>query len=90
MTGARSGPAIWVLVAALLLAGPLGACGKKGAPRPAEDAASEYTYPRAYPNLPSVIRPGGAPPGQGPAHAGDLSPFPTSRTTTTYGSPPAQ
>lgn len=40
------------LAVALCLAGPLAACGKKGAPTAPKDQPN--TYPRAYPNDPGT------------------------------------
>ena len=71
--------------AALILAAPLGACGKKGSLKVPEGQESQYTYPLTYPAPETVV----PPPGEEEANAGPsfLSPFPKSRTTTTtYGS----
>ncbi len=72
--------------AALILAAPLGACGKKGSLKAPEGQKSQYTYPLTYPVPATVVPP---PPGEEEANAGPsfLSPFPRSwTTTTTYGS----
>ena len=52
------------LMLALCLAGPLAACGKKGAPSAPADEPN--VYPRAYPSTPGVTTP-----------APDRSAFPT-------------
>ena len=46
-----------VIMVALLVA--LGACGRKGSPKPPAGQESAYTYPQAYP-APSTVKP---PPG---------------------------
>ncbi|MHA1599375.1 MAG: hypothetical protein ACTSW2_01000, partial [Alphaproteobacteria bacterium] len=83
----------WIIAAALVVT--LAACGKKSKLVPPDDTAASYTYPRQYPNpgtdpldteKQSKTRDRPAPP-----HAGDLSPFPTDRTTTTiYRSEPVE
>ena len=85
------------LAAALLLAGPV-ACGKKGAPEPAEGFEDEYSWPQAYPAPIGVLPRGAAPPeaeeeeaeaaggvfSPPPQPDNDaLSPFPTRRSRTT-------
>jgi hypothetical protein len=55
------------LLLALCLAGPLAACGKKGAPAAPKDQPN--VYPRAYPNDPSR-----------PAKTPDPSAFPSNDT----------
>jgi predicted small lipoprotein YifL len=75
---------------ALVLAGGLAGCGKKGPPGPPEGEEASYNYPKTYPNPATVV------PEQpeelrksreAPAHAGGITVFPTdSRTKTTYGS----
>jgi len=80
-----------VAAVALVLAA-LGACGKRADLEPPPGEESRYTYPRAYPDPASVL-----PPGTGeatsrsrevPSHAGNISPIPGGRRTTTYGQPP--
>ena len=77
------------LVAALLV---LGACGKKGDLRAPDGEEAAYTYPRVYPK-PSTVGPQGspAPPRsrEVPRGSGDISPFPQSRRSVTYGDPAA-
>jgi hypothetical protein len=90
MTAMQMLRAICVCALALGLTGGLAACGKKASPRPPEGQESEYTYPRAYPDPKTVVPDADGESGAAPAHAGDLSPFPTSRTKTTYGSPISQ
>jgi hypothetical protein len=78
------------LVLALVLAGSLGACGKKGDPGPPEGEKASYTYPKTYPPPASVL------PDQSeelrksreaPAHAGGITVFPSdSGSKTTYDS----
>ncbi len=79
-----------ILLAAALVAGGLAACGKKNSPAPPEGMASQYTYPLIYPNpgtvLPQEIEEEEVRTGEAPAHAGDITTFPTGRTKTTYGS----
>jgi hypothetical protein len=82
--------AICVCTVVLGLAGGLAACGKKASPRPPEGQESDYTYPRSYPDPRTVLPGAEGESGESPAHSGDLSPFPTSRTKTTYGSPTSQ
>ena len=53
------------VILALCLAGPLAACGKKGAPAAPKDQPN--VYPRAYPNDPT----------KAPAKAPDPSAFPS-------------
>jgi predicted small lipoprotein YifL len=82
------------IIAVAVLA-TLAACGKKAALEPPEDATQSYTYPRQYPNpatvLPSTEDANKTKAQPTPPFAGDLSPFPSSRTkTTTYRSEPAQ
>ncbi|MEE9210202.1 MAG: lipoprotein [Kiloniellales bacterium] len=43
------------LIAAVVLALALGACGRKGSVRPPEGQESEYTYPQVYPAPGSVL-----------------------------------
>ncbi len=71
----------------LLLAGALSSCGKKGSPGPPEGEESSYTYPGIYPNPASVLpKTEAEEKWKTPAHAGDLTVFPSaSRTKTTYG-----
>ena len=70
----------------LLLAGALSGCGKKGAPRPPEGEESSYTYPGIYPNPASVLPETEAEEWKTPAHAGDITVFPSaSYTKTIYG-----
>lgn len=61
----------------------LGACGKKGSPKPPQGEESAYTYPQAYP-APSTVGP--PPEGEDPqATRGPDSLFHDPRTkTTTY------
>ena len=78
------------LALALALAGGLGACGKKGAPRPPEGEAANYTFPKTYPN-PATVGPDQSEEvrksREAPAHAGGITVFPTdSRSKTTYDS----
>ena len=81
--------ALGFLLAAALIAGGLAACGKKNAPAPPEGMESQYTYPRTYPNpgavLPQESEEEEVRTGEAPAHAGDITTFPTGRTKTTYG-----
>ena len=85
-----------VLTAALAL----NACGKRAELRPPDDATEAYTYPKAYPK-PSSVGPAAAgtateeeepraltSPDEVPTGAGRLSVFPSTRRTTTYGTPP--
>ena len=78
----------------------LGACGKRADLRAPDDAAEPYTYPKVYPK-PSTVGPAAAgpateeeaPPARArvdevPSGAGRLSVFPSTRRTTTYGTPP--
>lgn len=93
----RAQAALLALAAALLLAGPV-ACGKKGAPEPADGFEDEYNWPQAYPAPIGVLPRGAAPPEPeeeeaettggvfSPAPQPDndaLSPFPTRRSRTT-------
>ncbi len=91
-TLARTG--LCLVLPALVLVGALAGCGKKGPPGPPEGAASNYTYPKTYPNPASVLPEHEADERKerrAPAHAGGISTFPaTSRTKTTYGSGAAQ
>ncbi|WP_299621070.1 hypothetical protein [Pelagibius sp.] len=65
-------------VAAALLAA-LGACGKKGRPKPPEGEESAYTYPQPYP-APGTVGP--PPEGQDPQdYRGPTSIFTDPRTT---------
>ena len=87
----RRGP-VMTLAAVLALAVVLGACGKRGTLRAPDDATEAYTYPRQYPKPETVVpqdttarRSGELSP-----NAGDLSPFPNARKTTTYSSPAPQ
>ena len=85
MSRART-PAL--LLAALIAAGTLGACGKRNAPSPPEGEESNYTYPQVYP-APETVLPA-KPEKEARSrevlpHAGGISTFPTSRTRTTYG-----
>lgn len=84
---------IWVLIAVALAAG-LAGCGKRGELKPPAGEESRYTYPRPYPDPKSVLpsETGQSAPRslEAPVHAGDLSPFPGGRRTTTYGQPPVQ
>ena len=81
--------ALGLLLAAALIAGGLAACGKKNAPSPPEGMESQYTYPQTYPN-PGAVLPQESEEevrtGEAPAHASDITTFPTGRTKTTYGS----
>lgn len=98
MSGAPARPArlraVLCLVLAGLIAGAgLAACGKRGSLEPPEGEEGAYTYPRFYP-APSTVLPPEEPEArprsrQAPSHAGDLSPFPQERETTTYGEPAA-
>ncbi|NIA68428.1 hypothetical protein HBA54_07465 [Pelagibius litoralis] len=73
--------ALVVVMTALLIG--LGACGKKGSPKPPEAEKSAYTYPQAYP-APGTVGP--PPEGADPYEdRGPTSIFRDSRTkTTTY------
>jgi len=77
-----------------ILALALGACGKRGGLRAPEGKESAYTFPKVYPKPSSVLPDGTAQTRprtrEVPRGAGDLSTFPNSRTTTTYGDPEAQ
>ena len=76
------------LVMVLALAAVLGACGKRGTLRAPDDATEAYTYPLQYPKPETVVpQDGGAAQRSRelPSAASDLSPFPNSRKTTTYG-----
>ncbi len=68
----------------LLLAGALSSCDKKGSSPPPEGKESSYTYPRIDPNPASVLPKKEAEEWKTPAHAGDISIWPNSRTKTTY------
>ncbi len=88
MSRARVRAALCLAAAALVLGAGLGACGKRGGPRPPEGEESRYTYPRTYPHPRSVLpseEEGETVPGESPAHAGDISTFPKPRSRTTYG-----
>lgn len=97
-----AGPARWrpwrraavLSLVAAALAVSLGACGKRGKLEAPPGEESRYTYPRAYPDPASVLPPetGEATPRsrEAPSHAGDISPIPSGRRTTTYGQPPVQ
>ncbi len=81
------------LAAVLALAVALGACGKRGSLRAPDDATEAYTYPRQYPKPETVLPKGDTAvrrSGEVSPSAGDLSPFPNSRKTTTYSSPAPQ
>ena len=62
--------------------------------KPPEGEESRYTYPRPYPDPASVLEhqaPQSEPRSlEAPTHAGDLSPAPRGRKSTTYGQPPVQ
>ncbi|MFQ5775682.1 MAG: hypothetical protein ACE5GS_14265 [Kiloniellaceae bacterium] len=94
MSAARARRGLALALAAAVLAGGLAACGKRASPRPPDGEESRYTYPRSYPDPATVLpraEPEAAPPSRrAPVHAGGLSPFPTSRTRTTYGEPTDQ
>jgi predicted small lipoprotein YifL len=86
---------VWPLLAAVILAASLAACGKKANLAPPENAQVPYTYPKQYPNpasvLPSPEEEAATPARPAPPHAGTLTPFPLDRTTTTtYQSAPVQ
>jgi len=54
----RTRAALRLLLAAAVaapLALGLGACGKKGSPKPPEGEESQYTYPQAYPDPATVV-----------------------------------
>ncbi len=80
------------LALALALAGGLGACGMKGAPRPPVGEEANYIFPKTYPN-PATVRPEQSEEvrksQEAPAHAGGITVFPApSRNKTTYDSGP--
>ncbi|RMD63368.1 MAG: hypothetical protein D6826_05095 [Alphaproteobacteria bacterium] len=88
-------PSFWLRLAlAGLVVAAIAACGKRSELAPPEGEESRYTYPRPYPDPASVLPPDeseSAPASREvPTTAGDLSPFPDSRRTTTYGQPPVQ
>ncbi len=88
MTGGR------LILAALMAALALSACGKRAPLRAPDDATEAYTYPRVYPN-PATVLPSGKTAEKPRSReitrgAGDLTSFPNPRTKTTYGDPDAQ
>ncbi len=82
-----------LIMVACVLALALSACGKRADPRAPDGEEAAYTYPRVYPN-PATVLPAGAEDTklksrEIPRGAGDLSPFPNSRTKIIYGNPNA-
>lgn len=69
----------------LLLAGALSSCDKWGFLWPPEGEERSDTYPRIYPNPASVLPKTEVEEWKTPAHVGDISIWPNSRTKTTYG-----
>jgi predicted small lipoprotein YifL len=75
------------ILALVLLAPGLSACGKRGALVPPEGEESAYSYPRFYP-APGTVVPAGPAPAEGVPAAADepadrpLSPIPTSPNRT--------
>ncbi len=84
-----------LLIIAVAVLATLAACGKRAGLEPPDDATVSYTYPQTYPNPASMLPPDTETTSKTtqrlpPPHAGDLSPFPTNRTTTIYRSGPSQ
>jgi predicted small lipoprotein YifL len=79
---ARTRTALRLLLTAAVaapLAFSLGACGKKGSPKPPESEENQYTYPQAYPDPATVV-----PNGNNQAEeAGPLSIFTNDNRTST-------
>ena len=75
------------LVAAVLLAVALGACGKKGSLRAPDGEEANYTYPRAYPPTEQPEKapeePEPLPPGASATEKLSPFPLPFERTTPT-------